>query len=368
MLENNQLMVIDNKKRNRHISIIIGVTMLLSIIMSIIPIVSNTYATNITENKKTNTTASTTNETTTSKEDKENNTIQDTTKNTNNTKSNASTNKTKKTDNTSKSSKSNNANLKELGVKPNDFKGFNPSRTSYNITVENNVENIEIYAVAQHAKASIAGNGKKSLKEGKNAFNVIVTAEDNTKKTYTITVNRKSENSEESDEEKNNNDAILSELEVKNIDLNPEFSPDIYEYNITLTDEVDKLDIIAVSEKNDATIEILGNENLAIGENVITILVKENDKEVSTYQLIVNKKQPLASNQEEISEVLEQNTAWSNKKKIIIIALIAVICIAGITALIIRYKHTDGKKEDVKEADGNKKEKTKGKKKPKRMN
>lgn len=366
MLEDNQLMVIDNKKRNRHISIIIGVTMILSIIMSIIPSVGNIYATNIIENGKTNTTVTTTNETTTSKGNKDNNTLQDTNeKNTSNANTKNTKTKTNKNDTTSKNSKSNNANLKELGMKPNDFKGFNPSKASYSVTVENNVENIEIYAVAQHAKATISGTGKKNLKEGKNTFNIIVTAEDNTKKTYTLIVNRKSENSEETDEQ-NNNDVSLSELEVKNIKLSPEFSPDIYEYNIILTDELDKLDITAVSEKKDATIEILGNENLVMGENLITILVKDNDKEVSTYQLIVNKKQALPNNQEEISETLEQNTTWSNKKKIIVIALIAITCIAGITALIIRYKHTDGQKEEKNNS--NKKEKTKGKRKPKRMN
>ena len=38
------------------------------------------------------------------------------------------------------------------------------------------------------------------------------------------------------------------------------------------------------------TIEILGNENLQMGENVITILVKSEDgQEIYTYQIIVTK-------------------------------------------------------------------------------
>ena len=86
--------------------------------------------------------------------------------------------------------KSNNANLSNLGIKPNDFKGFKISTTSYNVSVPNDVENITIYATAQDKKATITGAGAQKLNVGKNELNVIVTAEDGTTKTYTINVTR----------------------------------------------------------------------------------------------------------------------------------------------------------------------------------
>ena len=90
--------------------------------------------------------------------------------------------------------KSNNANLSNLGIKPNDFKGFKISTTSYNVSVPNDVENITIYATAQDKKATITGDGAQKLNVGKNKLNVIVTAEDGTTKTYTINIKRLSKN------------------------------------------------------------------------------------------------------------------------------------------------------------------------------
>ena len=84
--------------------------------------------------------------------------------------------------------KSANANLSNLGINPKeyDFKGFKASKTSYEVTVPNDVSSIEIYANKQDAKASITGTGKKNLQEGTNVFKIVVTAENGTTKTYQL--------------------------------------------------------------------------------------------------------------------------------------------------------------------------------------
>jgi hypothetical protein len=57
-----------------------------------------------------------------------------------------------------------------------------------------------------------------------------------------------------------------------------------------LTEDLSELEIVTEKTDKDAKIEIIGNENLKAGENVITILVKnEETEEVATYQIIVNK-------------------------------------------------------------------------------
>ena len=85
--------------------------------------------------------------------------------------------------------KSKNNNLSSISV--DGYKLVKKSDTSYTLDVGNSVSKITIKASADDSKASVSGTGTKSLKEGKNTFNIVVTAESGAKKTYVITVNRK---------------------------------------------------------------------------------------------------------------------------------------------------------------------------------
>ena len=231
------------------------------------------------------------------------------------------------TSNNNSTSKSNVATLSNLGIRPNDFSGFNANKTSYSTEVPNNVESIEIYANKGQSGQTISGTGKKTLKEGANTFNVVVTAEDGkTKKTYIITVNRK-EKDNNSTEDSAKPSFGLTKLSISGLELQPQFQTDIYEYKIDLKENLDKLDIDAVATQENANIEISGNENLQEGENIITILVKgENEDENVAYQIIVNK-------------VLEQEKETPNKEKIIAISgIIALILIIVIIFIVIKVK------------------------------
>ena len=87
---------------------------------------------------------------------------------------------------TKQQKKSNNANLSNLGITPNDFKGFTPGTTKYDVEVPNDVESVNVYATKADKNAKVTGTGNKNLNEGLNTFNIEVTAEDGTtKKTYT---------------------------------------------------------------------------------------------------------------------------------------------------------------------------------------
>lgn len=240
--------------------------------------------------------------------------------------------------------KSNVATLSNLGIKPNDFKGFKSSQTSYSVEVPNNVETIEIYASKGQNGQKISGTGKKNLKEGANSFNIVVTAEDGkTQKTYTINVTRKQENEEteqeipENPEEEQPEENIqetpleekigLTELKIEGVDIIPEFKPDVYEYRIEINEDIEKLDISAITDNTNYNIEITGNENLQEGENVITIIVKdENTEDVTTYQIIVNKIINKNNNIEKL---------WLENKNIIILISGGIIFLI-ILCLIIR--------------------------------
>ena len=250
------------------------------------------------------------------------------------------------------------ATLANLGIRPKeyDFTGFKPDITSYNVTVPNDIEKITIYATAKNSKDTIVGNGNKSLKIGQNKCEIKVTSEDKkTSKTYVINVTRK-EKEEESEEENNENkenDQKISEglknIEIKEANLSPNFSQDVYSYEVTVPSGTERLEINAEATSDDVEIEIVGNEELKQGENIITILANnKKDDTTSTYQ--INAK---VGNQEiDISAVNDEFKDAGKKGEIygwIIKGTIIAVIILIVIFLIKRYKISQEYDEDEDE-------------------
>ena len=245
--------------------------------------------------------------------------------------------------------KSNNANLSNLGIKPNDFKGFKISTTSYNVSVPNDVENITIYATAQDKKATITGAGAQKLNVGKNELNVIVTAEDGTTKTYTINVTREegkngaTENTTSNNttnsvvsQDNKNSESDLKKLSIKGYNLTPSFSPNVYEYKVNVTENVSSLDIETEKANDNVSIDIAGNENFVEGENTITLLVyNEETKQNSTYQIIVNK---TSADVNGLNDTLNDAVKKANKIRMILLGVVGFIIICAIIFVIVRHR------------------------------
>ena len=218
--------------------------------------------------------------------------------------------------------------LKSLSIKPAeyDFTGFNSETTEYTAEVPNEVEQIEISATAKDSNAQITGTGVIDLDEGENELKIEVIAVNGDKKTYTLTVTRK-------EAEKTEEFGLLT-LSIKGLTLKPSFKVGTYEYTVELDEDLTSLEITAKANTEDATVEIVGNENLQQGENVITILVK-NTENVATYQIIVNK------NVTVVDEIVQ--TSWLRpstwgKEEIIKIVIIVVLIILIICAVILKRK------------------------------
>lgn len=236
--------------------------------------------------------------------------------------------------------KSSNANLKNLITSPVDFTGFSASKTTgYSITVGSDVETVKVTAVTQHSKASYKVSGNTNLKEGENIISVVVTAEDGTKKTYKINVYKLSEAETVSLEEQESPDEIiaidaqeavedeklgLEKLEIEEVELNPSFNSEIYEYNLELLKDINSLNINATAYNDNLDIKIVGNENLLYGENIINIIVtnKESDKSV-TYTITVNK---IKNDKKDINEDVQKlQKSISTKNKIIGFLLVVIV-------------------------------------------
>lgn len=92
----------------------------------------------------------------------------------------------------------------------------------------------------------------------------------------------------------------LKELRINIEGILPSFDKDIYEYYLTVPENINQIDIEAIPENPDSDIEIRGNANLKSGENLITINVIEGNFN-STYNLNVIK----SNNYQEVNNNLE---------------------------------------------------------------
>ncbi len=257
----------------------------------------------------------------------------------NETNTNATT-----TNNSTVAEKSGNANLSDLGITPHDFKGFKYGTTSYEVVVPESTESVEVYAKTQDSKATVTGTGKKILEKGENKAEVVVTAEDGTKKTYAINIIREIQQDEYEDpekepenESKKENEEIgngLVELKINDLVLSPEFKTNVYEYTAKYIGEDTKLKVEAKPTDDTYEVDITGNDKLQEGENFITILVSEKDgNNVATYQVKVIKS---LIDEEAIAK--EESKKKTTQQIIIGVAIGIMIMLIGAVVTIIIHK------------------------------
>lgn len=191
---------------------------------------------------------------------------------------------------TEKPEESNNKDLKSLSVGDSLelTPAFSADVTEYTLAVGEDVTSLDVEAVADDENAKVEITGNDNLLMGENTVEIKVTAEDGTVRTYTINVT-KGDTAAIAE-----NTISLETLSIDGYTLSPAFSKNIYEYTLDIPDtSVTSLNVNAISDTDDASIEIIGNNNLQLGENVITILVKSADgSEVTTYQVIANIHEP----------------------------------------------------------------------------
>ena len=250
-----------------------------------------------------------------------------------NTGSSSGSSNSRRTTTSSSQSESSNANLINLGIRPHDFSGFRSNTTSYSVTVPADTESVEVYAEAQDSNATVTGTGTVNLQEGENTINVVVTAEDGTTKTYTIVITK--ETAEDTGE---NTEIVegegLASLSIQNIEISPKFETNVYEYTAKYIGEDTSLQIEANPTNEEYQVEIVGNEDLKEGENLITILVSDSDgNNVATYQITVNK-----SLVDEEALAREQAEQEQRQRMIIGAVIVVVVVIAIIVFVIIRRR------------------------------
>lgn len=236
--------------------------------------------------------------------------------------------------------------LSEEGITPD----FNKDIKEYYFTTNSSINNLEITAIPENSEANVTISGNNNLQMGENTVEIKVESQDNTKtSTYKIYVT-KTNNLELAN-------ANLETLAIRQGTLEPEFDNNITKYKVEIANGINKIDILAVPQREKATLKILGNGEMKEGNNKIEIIVlaengTTNKKyEINVYRRNVEEQQKyeeerqyqaerLSTILEEEAEKEEQNenkivnnqeaAKNSNKFLIIIPVVIIIILIGGI--------------------------------------
>ena len=207
---------------------------------------------------------------------------------------------------------SNNSKLKSLRLNHEGMTPvFSPDITEYYFLTEN-LSGLEVTAIPENTNAIVTISGNSNFKEGLNMIVIEVTSPDKTSKTqYTISVTKTK------DLEKAN--ANLETLAIENIMINPEFVNDIYQYNATVSNTVENVNILAISERQNAKVEVVGGKNLQYGNNVVNIqVIAENGYTIKQYKVNVyrrNEEEQKIANEEQQVNIQKLNAILEEQEK-----------------------------------------------------
>lgn len=131
---------------------------------------------------------------------------------------------------------SNNNSLSSIKVN-DDGKFFDENKTSFDLTIKSDTANIVV--TTKDSKAKVKGNGQQKLNYGKNTFKIEVTAEDGSKKVYTLNINRPDSRSKEN---------YLLDFGFLNHDI--KFDKNKTEYELIVENNISKIGLFASDTKS----------------------------------------------------------------------------------------------------------------------
>lgn len=160
-----------------------------------------------------------------------------------------------------------------------DFGVFSIKQTNYEFSVENDVKNIKIDATADDG-INIIYSGNQNLNEGENIITIKLTNESGKENIYTFTVTRLKSG------ETIDNNHYLSNLTIGGYQIS--FDKNIFNYTVTVSNEVTKLELDYEAEEDRCSITEVGNSNLENG-SVIKLNVTCDDENTTTYTINIIK-------------------------------------------------------------------------------
>ena len=204
--------------------------------------------------------------------------------------------------NRASATQSNNADLSAISLSIGTLSpSFGANKTVYSASVSNSTSSITVTPTEGQSGQSITVNGTAvasdsassslALSVGQNIISVVVTAENNTQKTYTVVVTRAG-----ADQSSNTN---LSALSLSNGTLSPVFSASKTVYSASVANSTSNLTVTPTEEQSAQTITVNGTSvtsgsasssiALSTGQNIILVVVTAEDGTQKTYTVVVNR-------------------------------------------------------------------------------
>lgn len=237
--------------------------------------------------------------------------------------------------------KSSNCNLTKISLNVEGL-SFKSSQTTYNIKVGADIDNITVKATPAHSKARYTVSGNKNLKAGNNVIKIVVKAENGATKTYKINVEKAGDIEDTS--------ADLSNLIIENMTFTNAFTSNETEYVGNAIKYTETLNVLPYTVSEKATFEIIGNDDLKIGNNTIIVKVTSYD-ETNTKEYKVTFDM-LAKEEEDALQVVSPNVdlnlpkeevTWKEIVKknstIILLYILALVEFAQVVYLYIQLKN-----------------------------
>ena len=240
---------------------------------------------------------------------------------------------------------STNNNLASLQASVGDFDiPFDSDVTVYTLTVPSDTKTVILSGSLEDIYAKVEGLVEYELTGDTTTINVTVTAEDGSKKVYTIYVVKEKEKVVEPITYYYSTNNYLKLLEINGYEI--DFTKETFEYKINVKSDVTELDIKAIAEDTKSRVEITGNENFKVGENIVTITVTAENGDIREYKLVVNK-------EAEKKDVLTEVEGSSNTAEKVVIIILIILVILGLLYLIFKKDEeemsiVDPKKENSK--------------------
>ena len=154
---------------------------------------------------------------------------------------------------------------------------FDPDVIEYELTVENEISNVNVLGTKNNALATVSGNGKYNLQVGENTIRIVVKSENKDEKTYTVNITRKP-----------NSNPYLAAINTNFGVIVPDISHENLDYTINVDANVKLFTIQGIPEVS--TTRVTGNTSytLSTGINEYTLVTLAEDNVTTlTYNIKV---------------------------------------------------------------------------------
>ena len=174
------------------------------------------------------------------------------------------------------------ATLKSLKIKNGTLnEKFDPNVFEYSVNIDPDVTELDIDCIpSDEQNARVFKTNNSNLKNGSIVELKVIAEDKETNHIYKLKIVK---------EEEKTTSLNLKSLEINGYALNETFKATTTKYTANIPYEIDTITVEANAEDEDATVTVTGNKNLKVGENTVSIVVKDSQGNSKNYQIIVTR-------------------------------------------------------------------------------